>query len=196
MDAHDDFACLDACLDGRPDSFGRLVEKYQDAVFGIVSRMISDRETTRDLAQETFLRAFRGLAKFQRDCTFSTWLFRIAINLCQSERRRLARRRRIGGLARGRPKDPDEPEPEIADMRFDPLDAMEARERKALVLDALRRMEEGARELVVLRDFQGLSYQEIAEILDCPIGTVRSRLFRARSELRTRLEAALGGTDR
>jgi RNA polymerase sigma-70 factor (ECF subfamily) len=192
----DDFARIDECLQGRPEAFGPLVEKYEQAVYGVVSRMISDRETARDVAQEAFLRAYRGLASFQRESSFATWLFRIAINLCQSERRRTMRRRKIGGAARGWGTDPEAPEPEIPDRRFEPLGEIQGRERRELVLGAIERMQEESRGILVLRDFQGLSYREIADILDCPVGTVRSRLFRARSELRSLLEGALGGTDR
>lgn len=194
--AMDDFACIDACLRGRTEVFSVLVDRYQDRIYALVSRMISDRELIRDLAQETFLLAFRGLGGFQRDASFTTWLYRIAINVCQSERRRRQRQQRVGALGVGESGDEENDSREFEDASPQPVDALEARERQELLADALASLDEEQREIVVLRDFQGLSYDEIAEVLECPIGTVRSRLFRARSEIRRRLERVLGGTDR
>lgn len=192
----DDFACIDECLKGSADSFGVLVDRYQDRIFALVARMVSDPDAIRDLAQETFLLAYRGLSSFKRDSSFMTWLYRIAINVCQSERRRRQRQRRIGTFGIGQSGDPDEPEREHADVTTNPLDRLEEAERKRLLDAAMEAIDDDQREIVTLRDFHGLSYQEIAEILDCPVGTVRSRLFRARSEIRRRLERVLGGQDR
>jgi len=194
-DRMDDFACIDDCLRGRTEAFSVLVDRHQDLVYSLVSRMISDRESILDLAQETFLLAFRGLRSFQRDSSFTTWLYRIAVNVCRSERRRRERQRRIGTFGAGRPANPED-ERELADDGGGPLDAVEEREREKLLREAMDGIEDEYREIVVLRDFHGLPYQEIAEVLEIPIGTVRSRLFRARAEIRRRLERVLGGTDR
>ena len=193
----DDFACIDACLSGRTELFSVLVERYQDRVHALVARMISDREAIRDVAQETFLLAFRGLRTFQRDASFMTWLYRIAFNVCQSERRRRVRLRRIGAFGSGAPAESDEDhEPDVADSGSAPSDRIEEDERRELLNAAIAELDDEQRDILVLRDFRSLSYQEIAEVLDCPVGTVRSRLFRARAEVRKRLEPMLGGTDR
>lgn len=198
-DSMDDFACIDACLNGRTEVFSVLVERYQDRVHALVARMISDREAIGDVAQETFLLAFRGLRSFQRDASFMTWLYRIAFNVCQTERRRRVRLRRIGAFGAGAPDEADaeaETPIEVADDGNAPSDRIEEDERRDLLRAAMAELDEEQRDILVLRDFRSLSYQEIAEILDCPVGTVRSRLFRARAEVRRRLEPMLGGTDR
>ena len=193
----DDRVCIEEVRAGRTERFAVLVERYQDRVHALVSRMVSDRDTVSDLAQEVFLLAFRGLRGFQGDASFSTWLCRIAVNVCRSEYRRRRRHGRLGAYGFGRVGDSEEaPDLEPVDTGNLPLDRLEREEGVRLLDEALASLDEESRELLVLREFQGLSYQELAEVLGCPVGTVRSRLFRARAILRERLERAMGGTEK
>ncbi|MBI5762334.1 MAG: sigma-70 family RNA polymerase sigma factor [Planctomycetes bacterium] len=163
---------------GDTAAFGRLVELYADRVVTVCARMVRDRGVAEDLAQEAFVKAWQSLASFDGRSAFYTWLYRIAMNLCLSERRRP---RRVVNMA-------DEG---LANRRESgealPGDAAELKEEHARVLTALAELDEEHRAVVVLRDVQGLDYEEIAGILGVPRGTVKSRLHRGRMELRERL---------
>ena len=163
---------------GDTAAFGRLVELYADRVVTVCARMVRDRGVAEDLAQEAFVKAWQSLAGFDGRSTFYTWLYRIAVNLCLSERRRP--RRVVGAIddgVMGRA--------ESAVAR--PDEAAEMREEHGLILTALAELDEEHRAVVVLRDIEGLDYGEIAGILGVARGTVKSRLHRGRMALRERL---------
>ncbi len=184
------------CLAGRTEAFDGLVRKYQDRILTTIRRIVGHREDARDLAQEVFLRAFSRLATFRDGARFSTWLYAIALNQARSElRRRKARKNRppVSLDARGRD---GERTPEPADAADPPGEELGRRELHRLALRAIERLPAAAREVVVLRDMQGLSYEEIAEITGVPVGTVRSRLHRAREALRRELSPLVMGTER
>lgn len=174
----DEAALLARSRSGDTAAFGRLVELYADRVVTVCARMVGDRAAAEDLAQEAFVKAWQSLASFDGRSAFYTWLYRIAMNLCLSERRRP---RRVMSMT-------DEA---LADRRVSsearPGDAAELKEEHARVLAALAELDEEHRAVVVLRDVQGLDYEEIAGILGVPRGTVKSRLHRGRMELRERL---------
>ncbi|MEK6644613.1 MAG: sigma-70 family RNA polymerase sigma factor [Planctomycetota bacterium] len=164
---------------GDTAAFGRLVELYADRVVTVCARMVRDRGVAEDLAQEAFVKAWQSLAGFDGRSTFYTWLYRIAVNLCLSERRRP--RRVVGAIddgVMGRA--------ESAVAR--PDEAAEMREEHGLILTALAELDEEHRAVVVLRDIEGLDYGEIAGILGVARGTVKSRLHRGRMALRERLK--------
>jgi RNA polymerase sigma-70 factor, ECF subfamily len=172
-------------------AFDLLVERHQDRVYGMIARLVADAESARDLTQETFLKAYKGLAGFAGGSSFYTWLYRIARNVVTSQLRHEAARPKISASL-------DAEEGDRAPLRLvaagpgpDPVQAAVEAERKKLLLQALAMLQPEFREIIVLRDFEDRSYEEIAELLDLPDGTVRSRLHRARAELRDKLKPIL-----
>ena len=194
----DDLTLAREAQSGRPEAFDRLVERHQDRVYGVIHRMVNDREKAMDLTQETFLRAWKGLGTFGGQSAFFTWLYRIARNVVMSSGRHDAARPKIRVSL-------DEPASrnEDGDGRsgLDPEDAARlpgehllAEERKNLVVEAIASLPSEFREIVILRDMRDQSYEAIAELLDIPLGTVRSRLHRARMELKERLRSVFDPT--
>ena len=177
---------VELALDGDEDAYGVLVRRYQRRLTAFLGQLVGDIELARELSQEAFIRAWAALARFDPRYRFSTWLFRIAHNLGIDHLRR--RRLKTVGLYRT-DSDGDEVEMVVAALDKDPLGHLENRalaEELHQVIDDLR---PEYRELVLLRHFGGLSYQEIAEFKDMPLGTVKNKLFRAHSVLRKALAA-------
>ena len=179
---------LSRCRKGHTEAFGEVVSHYQDAIFNVVIRMIGNREDARDVTQDVFIRAFRRIKSFQGRSSLATWLYSIAVNQSISERRRRGTASRAGdvqmsaldGRDDGAPYDPpgDGPAPD------ERLGADETRRR---IEQAIAELDEDYRSVVVLRDIEGLDYASIGEALNCSRGTVKSRLHRARLELRRKL---------
>ncbi len=173
------------------DAFNEVVLRYQERILNVLCRMTGDYQIALDLCQETFLKAYRAIGSFEERSALSTWLYRIAANLCLSHRR--SRRRRPetsleGGVS---PDGEDMPRHEVPDGSGEPSATLEVRERREKVRGMIEELDPEFRSVVVLRDMEGLSYEEIAEILGCPVGTVRSRLHRARLELKEKLRHVL-----
>jgi RNA polymerase sigma-70 factor (ECF subfamily) len=170
---------LDRLRAGDRSAFEELVIAYQHRVFGVALRMLGSAAEAQEVAQEVFLRAHRGLSGFRGDAKLSTWLYAIASRLClnrmQSGERRLARQGEEVLLR-------------LADEARRPDAALERSELEAALARAIAELPEERRIVVVLRDLEGLSYEEISEVLDLELGTVRSRLHRARADLRDKLE--------
>jgi len=177
---------------GDSSAFDALVIRHQDRVFGTVLRIVGNREDALDLSQEIFLTVFQRLDRFLGKAKFSTWLYRIAVNRCRDELRRrgFVKHTRPASLDATRPD--GDPLREPASAAPAPEERAEAKETSAVVHAALAELPEEAREIVVLRDLEGLSYEETADVLEVPVGTVRSRLSRARVLLRDRLLPKLG----
>jgi RNA polymerase sigma-70 factor (ECF subfamily) len=163
---------------GDSRAFEDLVIAYQHRVFGVAVRMLGNRAEAEEVAQEAFLRAHRGLASFRGDAKLSTWLYAITSRLCLTRLASAERRAPRGG------------EPELLRLADpgDPRSYAERHEIEAALHRAIGELPEERRIVVVLRDFEGLAYEEIADALDLEPGTVRSRLHRARQELREKLE--------
>jgi len=176
------------CLAGDAESFGEIVTSYERRIFATVYRILGHAEDSRDLAQEVFLRAWSKLETFREGARFSTWLYTIALNLTRSELRKRKTRRAVRPVSLdamgGREEGPAPLPPAPGES---PAETLGRRELYELALDRIDALEPEAREVVVLRDMQDLAYDEIASILSVPIGTVRSRLHRAREALRTGL---------
>jgi RNA polymerase sigma-70 factor, ECF subfamily len=183
----DDATLIRQTLAGDRSAFGSLVRKYQDRLFNVAFRLAGHVEDARDITQDAFINAFESLHRFQGEAQFFTWLYRIAVNAAISRQRK--RRETVSLQHGGRP---DKPLPEPFDESFDhqPGDAIERRESDLRIHQALQRVSPDFRTVLVLRDLDGMKYEEIAATLELPIGTVRSRLHRARLELRTILEKA------
>ena len=174
---------------GDKSAFDLLVRKYQHRVLKLVSRFVSDAAEAEDVAQEAFIKAYRALASFRGDSAFYTWLYRIAINTAKNA---LVSNRR-------RPVDFDldlqDPEQYDRHARLKEGDTPEGvlltEEIRSVVEKAMEQLPEDLRTAIVLRELEGLSYEEIAEAMDCPVGTVRSRIFRAREAIDKKLKPLL-----
>lgn len=180
MDA--DRGLVEAAAAGSRDAFDELVRRYQGPIVNLARALTSGSADAEDLAQEVFVRAWRSIAGFRGDSTFRTWLHRVALNVIHSHRSRLGRFRRLFQS----PSDPDVGDPsERAPDRSDLEDELVLRDA---IDRALSTLPDELRDAVTLRDIQGLDYREIAAALQVPIGTVESRIFRARQRLRPLLE--------
>jgi RNA polymerase sigma-70 factor (ECF subfamily) len=175
-------------LDGEESAFATLVQRYQRRLTAFLGQLVGDLELARELAQEAFIRAWSALDRFDPHYRFSTWLFRIAHNLGIDQLRR--RRLQTVSLYR-RDADGEEVEVVVPDLQKDPLGHFENRELAEHIRDAIERLRPEYRELVLLRHFGGLSYQEIADFKGMPLGTVKNKLFRAHSVLRRALQEHL-----
>lgn len=178
---------IEECLKGRAAAFGELVRRYQDRLVGSLYRMLGSREDSLDIAQEAFVSAFQKLDRFRGDSQFYSWLFRIAYNAAVSMKRKgKLKTVSADSLREKAGNEPDDPHPASR-----PEHRLETGERQIAVQRALDQLAEEYRTTIVLKEMEGLSYEEIAELLEIPIGTVRSRLHRARIELREKLAVVL-----
>jgi len=178
---------IQASLGGCGESFGRLVVRHQDRLFNVLVRFLGSAEDARDVAQEAFIHAYQKLDTFRGNSAFSTWLYRIAMNAAISRKRK--RRLERGSLDAAREQAGLEPTDHHSDSN--PSQPLETAERQHMVQTALDELPEEFRAVLVLKEIEGLKYEEIAEVVGIPIGTVRSRIHRGRAELRERLRAAL-----
>ena len=192
-DESDTPALIEAAKNGDGDAFSELVGRYERFVYNTACRVLSAASQSCDLAddiaQETFLKAWRNLGSFRGDCAFSTWLYRIAVN-CAKDGIRSASRRPAVSLTSFESDDEDGEEWDVPVTSGDTLPE-EVAERRELILAVRRAVEslpEDQRRVVILRDLHGLSYQEISEKLGLELGTVKSRLNRGRLNLKTILE--------
>ena len=177
-------ALIDCIVSGQSAKFEILVGNYQQRIFATLLGMLGNRHDAEDVTQETFLTAFRKLDQFERRSSFYTWLHRIAFNAAidlQRRKKRTKSRFVSGeGIENAEPGDP---------QAASPASIVMAKETVTQVQSALGRLDSERRNIIVLRDLQGLDYVEIASLLDIPVGTVRSRLHRARIELREIMNA-------
>ena len=167
---------------GDTTAFEQLRLDNQDRVYTLCLRMTGDREDALDLAQETFLNAWRGLSSFQGNSSFSTWVYRLASNACIDFLRK--RKRRQQGEAPLSLDDEEAPLPQPADPRGTPEDELERRELRRAVERGLQALPEHHRQVLIMRELSGLSYQEIGAVLNLDLGTVKSRIARARMALK------------
>jgi len=176
-------------------AFDLLVLKYQHRVQRLIARYVRDPEQVFDLAQETFIKAYRALGRFRGDSAFYTWIYRIAVNTAKNQLASDARGGYTVSLNSGGSDESDEPmiEPEALRDTGSP-DALAATdELKAAIDRAIADLPEDLRTALTLREMEGLSYDEIAAVMDCPIGTVRSRIFRAREAIEQSIQPLKGG---
>lgn len=174
---------------GDAAAFDLLVRKYQHRIAGLISRYIADWSEVQDVAQETFVRAWRAIGNFRGDAQFYTWLHRIAVNTAKNHLVAQNRRPPTADIdaedaahfeSGGRLRDHDTPERELMRQQVE-----------RTVMQAVGELPADLREAITLREVEGLSYEEIAERMDCPIGTVRSRIFRAREAIDQQLRPVL-----
>lgn len=182
--SEDDQELVEASRKGKAEAFGELVRRHQGRLYPTLLRLTGSAEDAQDLLQESFLRAYRKLGRFQGESSFYTWLYRLSVNLALSHQRRRKGPARLSELRVDRELELD---PADRPERSDPTLPLELAERDATIQAALDALAPDHRAVVVLKEFDGLRYEEIAETLGVPVGTVRSRLHRARNELRERL---------
>lgn len=173
---------------GDTAAFGQLVERHQDALFSGISRLVSRREDAEDLTQEAFVKAYRGIGRFQGRAKFTTWLYSIAMNVVISYRRRKGALRYGNPISLHEGADPDGRPIDVPDPGRQPDVVTEHHEMRERIEDGIAQLDEEHRTVVVLRDIQGFDYETISGLLACPIGTVKSRLHRARVVLREQLK--------
>ncbi|BDI04318.1 RNA polymerase sigma factor RpoE [Sphaerotilus microaerophilus] len=179
---------------GEVHAFEMLVVKYQRRIERLIGRFVRDSDLVADVAQETFIRAYRALPQFRGESAFYTWLYRIAVNTAKKTLADLKRDPVITESALACARQDDEetyrPERELSDGET-PEAVLASREIAATVNKAIEALPDDLRQAILLREVEGLSYDEISEAMDCPIGTVRSRIFRAREAIAERLRPLL-----
>jgi RNA polymerase sigma-70 factor (ECF subfamily) len=187
-DRQADLDAVRRCLAGESAAYGEIVARWQDRIHAAVYRMTGDAEDAKDLAQETFVRAWSNLRSFQGGSALGTWLYSIALNQVRSEMRKRSAQKRGAPISLDARSGDGESGIDPADVGPGAEDAAATKEHVRLLRQAVAALDPEFREVIVLREFQDLSYEEIAEATGAPVGTVRSRLFRAREELRRKLE--------
>jgi RNA polymerase sigma-70 factor, ECF subfamily len=178
---------------GDVKAFEMLVVKYQRRIERLIGRMVRDVDLVPDIAQETFIRAYRAIPKFRGESAFYTWLYRIAVNTAKKAMGELKRDLLVTESARAS-KDDDDDAPRAESDATDgetPESLLASKQVAATVNSAIDALSEDLRQAITLREIEGLTYEEIAELMNCPIGTVRSRIFRAREAISQRLKPLL-----
>jgi len=179
-DGISDAECVRRVQRGETDAFETLVRRHEKTIFNLVYRMLGDTEEAAEVSQEVFLSAFRATGQFRGDANFSTWLYRIAINHASTRRKTLnSRQRKVV---------PIESADSLHDPEPGPLEILERQEIREKVQFALNQLEPDDAAVILLRDMQDVSYSEVAHVLQIPVGTVKSRLHRARQALKSRLK--------
>ena len=188
-----DAAFVRAVQGGDMAAFDRLVIKHKDKLFNMVYWLLGDYQETNDCAQEIFIRVFKSIKKFRFQSSFSTWLYRIAINTCKNRRISSAHRWKKRTVSLENPENPnqDNRSYEIQNGSPSPENRLEKKERIMLIRKAINALPQEQNRVIVMRDIQGLSYQEIADITGLNLGTVKSRLARARLELKYKLNGRI-----
>ena len=183
---------------GDVKAFEMLVVKYQRRIERLIGRMVRDVDLVPDIAQETFIRAYRAIPQFRGESAFYTWLYRIAVNTAKKALMELKRDPLVTESARASRDDDDDGvsrvENELSDGET-PDAVLASKQIASAVNFAIEALSDDLRQAIILREIEGLSYEEIAELMNCPIGTVRSRIFRAREAIALRLRPLLDTRD-
>ena len=188
-----DLMLVERTVAGDQRAYGLLVAKYERRIQRLIGRMVRDVDLVEDIAQETFIRAYRALHQFRGDAQFYTWLYRIAVNTAKKSLMDMKRNPVITESALCSGADEDETsvmENELTSEET-PETVLAAKEIAAAVNVAMEALPEDLRQAVTLREIEGLSYEDIAEVMGCPIGTVRSRIFRAREAISAKVKPLL-----
>lgn len=191
MSEQSDQQLVERVQKGDKRAFDLLVIKYQHKIMGLISRYVNDNSEIEDVAQEAFIKAYRALPRFRGDSAFYTWLYRIAINTAKNYL--VARSRRPPS------RDVDVEDAEYFDSASslrdveNPENVLYGNELKLVVETAIKELPEDLRTAVSLREFDGLSYEDIADVMECPVGTVRSRIFRAREAIDKQVQMQVFG---
>lgn len=185
-----DWELVQLAGEGDRDAFRELVERYQRRVLAVVTGMLHDREAALDVTQETFIKAYRSIGRFKGDASFYTWIYRIAVNLAIDYQRREWRRPIVDNSRGGGDSTHDEVLDRIGDdtPANDPFQATKDSELRERVREAIDELTPDHKAVILLRELEGLSYEEISRVMQCSKGTVMSRLHYARKKLQKRLK--------
>lgn len=195
----DEAALIERCLSGDDTAFDQIVHRYQDMVFNLAFRLLGRHDEAIDLSQEVFLQVYRKLSTFRRDAALRTWIYRIVFNRAKNRQRWW--KRRIGEMT-AMPLEEAEVSPRwglrassapMAANRVAPDEALERKEQGQILRQAIDKLPFDQRTILLLKEIEGLSYEEISTTLDLPLGTVKSRLARARNSLRGHLDPEVFG---
>jgi len=187
-----DAMLVERAVAGDQKAYELLVIKYQRRIQRLIGRMVRDVDLVEDIAQETFIRAYRALAQFRGDAQFYTWLYRIAVNTAKKALMELKRDPTVSENS-FKSSDDDETSPLENELTSSetPEALLASKEIAAMVNAAMEALPEELRQAITLREIEGLSYEEISEVMSCPIGTVRSRIFRAREAISEKVKPLL-----
>lgn len=174
---------VEAFQSGDVSAFDQLVRRWDRKIQGVVYRLVGNHEEARDLSQEAFLKAYRALGTFKKEARFSSWLYQIALN---ATRDRLRRRRRYHDVSLDDVE--ERPEASLRDGRPSAFELIESSDLSRMVAAAMAGLPDEQREVLILKEYEGLTFPEIAETLDVPLSTVKTRLYRGLVQLRIRLE--------
>ncbi len=184
---------VERARNGDKRAFDLLVQKYHRRLMRLLSRMVRNQEEVEDIAQETFIKAYRALPQFRGDAAFYTWLYRIGVNTARNFLS--SRGRSMPTISDQAMNDDDEPDERLVAQDINTPESMLLSKQVAVAVnDAVEALPEELRTAITLREMEGMSYEEIAEMMACPIGTVRSRIFRAREAIAAKLRPILGTT--
>ena len=180
-EAISDAECVRKLQRGETEAFETLIRRHQKTIFNLVYRMLGDYDEAAEISQEAFLSAYRAIGNFRGEANFSTWLYRIALNHATTRRKSMNTRQQ-----RNLPIENTEP---VSDPHPGPAETMEKKEIRERVQQALNSLEPDDATVILLRDLQDVPYEEVARVLEIPVGTVKSRLHRARQALKSELAA-------
>jgi len=184
---------VERARNGDKRAFDLLVQKYHRRLMRLLSRMVRNQEEVEDIAQETFIKAYRALPQFRGDAAFYTWLYRIGVNTARNYLS--SRKRQMPTISDQAMNDDDDVDERIVAQDINTPESMLLSKQVAMAVnDAVEALPEELRTAITLREMEGMSYEEIAEMMVCPIGTVRSRIFRAREAIAAKLRPILGTT--
>lgn len=185
---------ISRCRESDTAAFDLIIQQYGDRVYNYAQRMVSHPQDAEDIAQEVFIRAFTNIAQFDGRSQLSTWLFRIATNLCIDYHRR--KKRRIAAVSlTSEEEDHEGEEISVPDESANALDQVLSRELQQVVERAVESLSPKLKPVLLLYDMEGMAYDEISKALNLPLGTVKSRLFLARNQVKQAVEQYLGGVE-
>jgi RNA polymerase sigma factor (sigma-70 family) len=182
----DEGKIISAALAGDQRAYAKLVDKHRSAIFHIINRIVRNDEVARDLVQETFMKAFSSLASYRSEYRFSTWLYKIAANSSIDH----LRKKRIQALSLDRPMETEDGSVgmDIPDYSYDPERELVKKQQRFSIEEAIESLPDKYREVIIYRHKDDKSYDEIADLLGIPVGTVKARIFRARELLKKKLK--------
>ncbi len=184
MNERDDSFLIEESRKGNREAFNNLIRRYSQTVYSFAFRLINNVADAEDLCQEVFIQVYRGIKKFESRSAFSTWLYRITVNLWKNKLKEQNRQGRITFSLNESEQSGEEQSRELPDSLPSLDEVVDKKTKIEMIQECLEKIHPLYKAVIILRDIEGKSYTEIAEIIDCPLGTVQSRLSRARDELR------------